>query len=347
MNRRKPSKLLLYFSLIVFATIFAVFAVVMVSYFVFSHFGLMPEGFHGKPFPIVFFALGSLLLGAVITFFVGKTIIRPIQKIGCAFDELSRGNFDVRVSEDECLAEIREIATRFNAMTFDLAHIETLRSDFVANVSHEFKTPLSAIEGYATLLQAPKLSREKHERYIGKILENSRRLSNLSGDILLLSKLENRESLPDGSSYRLDEQIRRCILMLENKWSGKKIEFDIELENTLYYGSEAMLDRVWLNLLDNAIKFSPLGGTVRVSADTNDEGYITISVANDGEGMDAEVKKHVFEKFYQGDASHSSDGNGLGLALVRRITELCRGKVEVESEVGYGAVFTVTLPKNM
>lgn len=343
MNKRRPSKLLLYFSLIVFATIFAVFVFVMLSYCVLTRFELLRGELHGKPFPILFFALGSLLLGAVITFFVGRTIIRPIQNIGSAFNELSRGNFDVRVPEDECLAEIREIERRFNAMTFDLSHIETLRSDFVANVSHEFKTPLSAIEGYATLLQNPNLSAEKHDRYVGKILENSRRLSNLSGNILMLSKLENRESLPDGARYRLDEQLRRCILILESKWMELDIEFELELPKIMYFGSESLLEQVWLNLLDNAVKHSPRGGIICVCA--NEEGgRLYVSVSDGGDGMTEEVQKHIFEKFYQGDVSRTSEGNGLGLALVKRIIELCQGEIKVESTVGKGAKFTVILP---
>ena len=184
------------------------------------------------------FLLGSILLGTIIALFVGRLMIRPIQNISNAFDELSKGNFSVKIPTNERIAQIREMACHFNAMTYDLSHMETLRSDFVANVSHEFKTPIAAIEGYATLLQNPNLSQEKHDHYVEIILDNSRRLSNLSSNILSLSKLENQEMIVDKREFRLDEQIRRSILLLEGTWSAKNITFDLDLPKQMYYGSE-------------------------------------------------------------------------------------------------------------
>ena len=239
---------------------------------------------------------------------------------------------------------MREMAQQFNAMVFDLSHIKTLRSDFVANVSHEFKTPIAAIEGYATLLQNRNLPPEKQDRYIEKILDNSRRLSSLSGNILMLSKLENQEMIPDKTEYRLDEQIRKCILMLEAKWTEKRIEFDMELPRQNYYGSAALLEQVWINLIDNAIKHSPADSSIHISI-CEKAGSIAVSIADDGEGMTAEVQKHIFEKFYQGETSHKAEGNGLGLALVKRITDLCRGSIQVESSPGSGSTFIVVLPR--
>ncbi len=291
----------------------------------------------------IIFALGSLLLGGIIDIYVGKLIIRPIQNMGNAFDELSKGNFDVKIRENERIMEIREMAQRFNAMTYDLSHIETLRSDFVANVSHEFKTPIAAIEGYATLLQNPSLSKDKHERYVEKILENSRRLSSMSGNILLLSRLENQETVPDQTEFRLDEQIRQCVLMLENKWMEKKIELDINLSKMTYYGSQSLLEQVWLNLLDNAIKHSPVGGIITLNANRQDD-KIYVTFTDHGDGMNDEVQKHIFEKFYQGDPSRKAEGNGLGLALVKRIMDLCKGTVTVRSYPSKGATFIVALP---
>lgn len=336
------SKLWLYFTGVVFATVCAIFLLISLLWTVLFHLGYITAAPHRAP--LFIFALGSLLLGTVIAVYVGRLIIRPMQTIGKAFDELSRGNFDVKISENEKLAEIREMAQRFNAMTYDLSHIETLRSDFVANVSHEFKTPIAAIEGYATLLQNPALSPEKHSHYIEKILENSRRLSSMSGNILLLSKLENQETVPDQAEYRLDEQIRQCVLTLEGKWTQKQIEWDIELPRLPYYGSRTLLEQVWLNLLDNAIKHSPAGGCIHVEAQCQD-GTLSVSIADQGDGMTEEVQKHIFEKFYQGDASHTGEGNGLGLALVKRIVELCRGTVTVRSAPACGAEFTVTLKR--
>lgn len=344
MTRKKHSALWLRFTVLVFFTVFAVFTVSVLGWYVLYRWGIASVNPFGRHIPpILAFALVSLLLGTVIALYVGRLIVRPVQNISEAFDQLASGNFDVKVSEKERLKEIREMAQHFNAMTYDLSHVETLRSDFVADVSHEFKTPIAAIEGYATLLQNPNLSREKHNHYVEKILENSRRLTNLSGNILMLSRLENQQILPGKTEFRLDEQLRKCILLLENKWAEKEIEWDIDLCRRSYYGSEELLEQVWINLLDNAIKHSAQGGSISVGlADTG--AALVVRIADHGNGMTEEVQKHIFEKFYQADSSHKAEGNGLGLALVKRIIELCRGRVFVRSAPGDGAEFTIFLP---
>lgn len=343
MNRKKCSNLWLYFTGIIFATIVAVFLLTSAVWLLLFRADRLPLLPIYRRAPFLLFLFGSLLLGVVIALFVGRLIIRPVQRISDAFDALSHGNFSVRVAEESRVAEIREMAKKFNAMTHDLAHIETLRTDFVANVSHEFKTPLSSIEGYATLLQSRSLSVEKREYYTQKILDNSRRLSQLSSNILLLSRLENQELVMGRSEFRLDEQIRRTILLLEDKWTAREIEFDMELPRQMLVGNEALLEQVWSNIIDNAIKHSPAGGSIRISMEQG-EGQVAVAIADAGDGMSAEVQRHIFEKFYQGDPSRQEDGNGLGLALVRRIIDLCGGDITVESAPGQGAVFTVTLP---
>lgn len=344
MSNKRHSALWLRFAVLVFATIFAVFAAITLGWYMLFRCDLLSVDPFGRRIPILLLALASLLLGTVIALYVGRLIVRPVQNISEAFDELSAGNFDVKVSENEKLREIREMAQHFNTMTYDLSHIETLRSDFVANVSHEFKTPIAAIEGYATLLQNRSLSPEKHDHYVEKILENSRRLSNLSGNVLTLSKLENQEIVSGKSEFRLDEQLRQCILLLESKWTEKNIEFDMELSKINYYGSEPLLSQVWVNILDNAIKHSPVGGIIHIGIRQTDN-LLIVTITDHGDGMPEEVQKHIFEKFYQGDSSHKAAGNGLGLALVKRIVELCKGTIEVESAPGNGATFSVALPK--
>lgn len=343
MNKKTHSNLWLYFTGIILATVCIVtvlIAIVWIALFNLNIIQIRPRDRH---IPVVLFLLGSALPGLVIALFVGRLIIRPVQNFSDAFDELSKGNFSVKVPSNEKIAEIREMGQRFNAMTYDLSHIETLRSDFVANVSHEFKTPIAAIEGYATLLQNPDLTPEKHAHYVEKILDNSRRLSNLSSNILALSKLENQEMIIDNSEFRLDEQIRKAILMLESKWAAKNIEFDADLPKQRYYGSAPLLSQVWINILDNAIKHSPSDGTIHVNICRTGT-YLTVSIADHGDGMTEEVQKHIFEKFYQGDDSRKTEGNGLGLALVKRIVELCHGSIAVESKPGQGAVFSINLP---
>lgn len=344
MSKKIRPRLWLYFAGIVFATIAGVFLLVTLLWLLLFALGIMPVDPQVRHIPILLLLAGSLLIGGSIAVFVGRLIIRPIQKISSAIGELSKGNFDLRVPADEQIPEIREMAERFNAMAYDLSHIETLRNDFVVNVSHEFKTPISAIEGYATLLQEPSIPQEKHDRYVEKILENSRRLSNLSSNILSLSKLENQETVMHQKDYRLDEQLRKTILLLENRWSAKRLEFDIDLPSLLFYGSEQLLDQVWFNILDNAVKHSPEGGTIRIRIEAAGRA-VTVSISDEGDGMTDEVQKHIFEKFYQGDRSRTSEGNGLGLALVKRIVDLCKRSVAVESAPGAGAEFRVTLPR--
>lgn len=343
MSNKKHSTIWLRFAGVVFLTILAVFFVITAIWFLLFEFNVISVNPHERKVPVLLLFFGSLLLGGAVALYVGKTIIKPIKKIGDAFREVSEGNFSVRVPEDEKIDEIREMAKQFNAMTYDLSHIETLRTDFVANVSHEFKTPISSIEGYATLLQSPDLTEEKRLRYTQKILENSRRLSNLTSNMLLLSKLENQEMVTDNKQFRLDEQIRKTILLLEDKWTKKNIEFDLDLPFQTYYGSEKLLEQVWFNVIDNAIKHSDNGSTIEIGINGT-ETAVFVKVEDHGEGMTEEVAKHIFEKFYQGDSSRKEEGNGLGLALVKRIINICNGKISVQSAPGAGSVFTIELP---
>lgn len=345
MNKKCQSKLWLRFTGLVFATVVGVFAFVTLIWLLLFKLEIITSDPHERRIPILILAFGSLLLGVVIALYVGRLIVHPVQNMSNAFNEVSKGNFDVKISEAEKITEIREMAQRFNAMVYDLSHIETLRNDFVANVSHEFKTPLATIEGYAMLLQNPRLSKEKHDRYVEIILESSKNLSALSGNILMLSKLENQKNLPNQTEYRLDEQIRRCILSLQKKWEEKNIELDLNLPNTVYFGSESLLEQVWLNITDNAIKHSDIGGKITINIKKESSSYL-VSFKDNGEGMSDEVKKHIFEKFYQADSSRKAEGNGLGLALVKQILNLCNGDINVTSAPGSGSCFTVTLNRN-
>ncbi len=342
-NRRTRSGLWFYFTVVVFFTILIIFFIILTIWVLLyrnQYIAFYPEARGGFAFLLL---LASIIIGGAISFIVGRLIIRPIHHMGEAFSRLAEGDFDVRVSTKERVEEIREMATRFNAMAHDLSQIETLRSDFVTNVSHEFKTPIAAIEGYATLLQNEQLEQEKRQLYVDKIISNSRKLSDLTSNVLTLSKLENQETVPDLAQYRLDEQIRKNLLLLENKWDEKNLDFDLRLPDTMFYGNEPLLDEVWFNLLDNAIKHSPENGAIEISLSSSDAA-VTVRIADHGDGMDTEVQKHIFEKFYQGDASHAVEGSGLGLSLVKQIVSLCGGEVDVESAPGEGAAFTVTLP---
>lgn len=344
--KKKYSKLWLYFSGMVLATVFSASCIIFIVWIILFKLGVVsigPINLVGHHLPLVWLVLASLLIGVVITVFVGKLFIKPMESFSDNFEELSKGNFSVRASENELIKEINDMAKCFNSMVNDLSHIETLRNDFVENVSHEFKTPIASIEGYATLLQDENLSEEKYCRYVQKILDNSARLSNLTTNILALSKLDNQESILHKSKYRLDEQVRKALLLLENKWAMKNLEFDIDMPKYEYFGDEQMLDQVWFNIIDNAIKHSNVGDKIKIALTTGD-GVVYVSIADQGCGMSEEVQKHLFEKFYQGDTSRKDEGNGLGLSIVKRIVDLCDGDIKVESAEGIGTKFIVTLP---
>ncbi|MFC7679947.1 ATP-binding protein [Paenibacillus sp. GCM10028914] len=313
-----------------------------VAYFV-IHYGNLTS--HGRfPFaPILIILLFSVAIGTLITSIVGKRILAPITNFSKATNEIAKGNFEIELDESHWVNEISDMAIHFNRMVRELRSIETLRTDFVVNVSHEFRTPLASIEGYTMLLQDHSLSEAERDEYTKVILDSAQQLSTLSGNILKLSKLENQELIIEKKTYRLDEQIRQAILLLEPQWSSKDLELNIELMKVHYEGNEELVMQVWLNLMGNAIKFTPDGGEITVSL-TNDTNYITVHISDTGIGMSEDVQKHMFEKFYQGDNARYAEGNGLGLPLVRRIIDLCGGKIEVQSECGCGTTFTIQLP---
>ncbi len=284
------------------------------------------------------------LEGVAITYFTASKILTPISEIEEAMKKVAEGSFSVRLFGKSRIGELHRIYESFNLMVKELQATEILQTDFVSNVSHEFKTPINAIEGYAMLLQDGALTPEEEEEYIEKILFNTQRLTELIGGILLLSKVENQVISLRDDVFSPDEQIRLAIVSLEEKWTRKDIEFETDLAEVRYRGNEALLAHVWLNLLDNAVKFSPVGGRIYLSLSQSD-GTTVFSVRDEGPGIDPHKQNHIFDKFYQVETSHGKEGNGLGLTLVKRIVDLHRGSVSVENAEGGGCRFTVTLPE--
>ena len=319
---------------IVSSVLFAIGVAFLVEYFL--------PGFVEKYLVLVVVGL-ILLVGIIATTFISKHFFDPIKKMGSAMEQVADGDFSVQLETKSSAKEIQEIYSGFNMMTQELSATEVLQTDFVSNVSHEFKTPINAIEGYATLLQGCDALEGDHREYVEKILYNTKRLSDLVGSILLLSKIEN-QSIPDKQTkFRLDEQIRQSILSLEGAWSPKEVEFDVELESVEYVGNEVLLRHVWDNLISNAIKFGPHGGLVTLKLKMED-GKFVFTVEDEGPGLTEEAKKHIFDKFYQGDSSHKQDGNGLGLALVKRILHISGGEISAENITDKGGCrFTVVL----
>ncbi|MBQ7871687.1 MAG: HAMP domain-containing histidine kinase [Oscillospiraceae bacterium] len=335
------SRMRLYYWLIISVVVFFSFVAVALALF-------FLDGMSGMPH-LSLVAFFTILVVFTITvgitaYYVGRRIMAPMVKLSEASRQVAHRNFNVSVSDSSRLEEVQTTFRNFNAMVRELQRIDTLSADFIASVSHEFKTPLTAIEGYAMLLQTPGLAQSEHDEYLDKILTNTHRLSTLVGNILTLSKLETQSLAEQQSVFRLDEQIRQAIVALEPLWAEKEIEFEVELDAVSLRGCETILSLIWSNLISNAIKFSPPGGTVTISLQDQTECAVA-QVRDHGCGMTAEVQERIFEKFYQGDPSHKAQGHGLGLALVKRIVELSDGVVEVESAPGAGACFRVILPK--
>lgn len=287
----------------------------------------------------------SILSGAAIAVGLSKIFVSPMMKLGDAMRKVAGGDFSVRLDCTSKIRDVREVYGSFNTMVKELGNTETLQTDFVSNVSHEFKTPINAIEGYASLLQDSQLTDEQKNAYIDKIIFNTRRLSDLVGNILLLSKVNNQTISLKASTFRLDEQVRQSILALESKWEKKEIEFDIDLDEIEYTGYENLLSHVWLNLIDNAVKFSPQNGQIRIRLKQLD-GSVTFSIWDNGLPIPEADIDRIFNKFYQGDNSHASEGNGLGLALVRRIVAAAHGTINVTSSEDAGTEFVVALPSS-
>ena len=331
------------FVLFIFFTIFTSSSILFgLVYFLLQSGWLTDSDRH--PFvPAVMMLLMSMLLATGLNILVGKKVLKPLSAFSCAMVKVAKGDFLSRLNYGGRIEELNEMSSNFNTMVHDLGNIETLRNDFVVTVSHEFKTPLAAIEGYATILQNPELTAEELKNCTQMIIESTKQLAKLSSNILTLSNLENRGIITEKSEFRLDEQIRQSILLLESVWEEKKINFNIELDHTNYYSNEELLMQVWLNIVGNAIKFTPKNGEVSITLKEAPE-ILKVVITDSGIGISAEDQKHIFDKFYQADRSGYTDGNGLGLSLVKRIIDLCHGEISVQSELGSGTSFVIKLP---
>ena len=303
---------------------------------------LQPINLNSIPAFLLALLLLSLVIGTITAIFGGKLFLRPIRSLIEATKEIASGNFDVRV-KFWGRYEIERLAESFNDMAKELSGVETLRNDFVSDISHEYKTPIASIRGFARRLKKDTLTEEQRNEYLDIIISESERLTRLSGNVLLISKLESTSSIYEKVEYSLDEQIRRLILVLDHQLSSKSLDVKSELCAIKIHANEELMSHLWLNLLENAIKFSPIGGTITIKLDILGDNAVA-EISDTGIGMDEEVKRRIFDKFYQGDQSRSTEGNGLGLPLVKKILELENGAICVESEPGKGSSFIVTMP---
>jgi len=341
--------LVVIFTILIFLIIFATVGVAFVTVYIQLKFGFFKMTFFKQPeLWLIFMFVLSLVIGTGFTIIGSKIAYNYIRKLLVAMRELSNGNFDIRIRMASFFRtkEIVDFEEEFNTMAKELGSIEMLRSDFINNFSHEFKTPIVSLRGFAKLLKDNDLSPEERNEYLDIIISESERLSALATNVLSLSKIESQAIFAEKGVFNLSENIRRVILMMETKWSGKEMEIDIDLDEINYYGSEELLSQVWINLIDNAVKFSPLGSILEIQLKDSTESVI-FKIRDHGCGMDANTRLHIFDKFYQGDTSHTSEGNGLGLTVVNKIISLHRGEMTVASEPGEGSLFMIRLPKQI
>ena len=295
---------------------------------------------------ILFMFLISLIIGGVAVFFSSRLPLKPVNEIINKMNRLASGDFKTRLQFGDTMSAhpaVKELITSFNTMAEELENTEMLRNDFINAFSHEFKTPIVSITGFANLLEAGNLTEEQRVQYARAIREESLRLSSMASNVLNLTKVENQTILTDVSRFNLSEQVRSAVLLLEEKWSGKNIDLLLDFDEYMIEANEEMLKQVWINLIDNAVKFVPRCGTVEL--EVIDEGEtLCVRISNTGSEIPPEKMEKIFAKFYQADESHATQGNGIGLAIVKSIVELHRGKVGVTSGGGITS-FCVTLPK--
>jgi signal transduction histidine kinase len=357
MKRKRPKKLahehrlaltLLFTALVLFFMLVTLFVVGGALYLL-IRLGFLTGPDNSSPSPamvLLVFVPSALVFGAFATFLLGQIPMKRVNKLIDQMNRLAAGDYRARLTYDGAWARhptAKELTDSFNRMAEELQSTELLRRDFIDNFSHEFKTPIVSIAGFAKLLRRGNLPQEQQEEYLSIIESESLRLAQMATNVLNLTKVENQTILTDVTAFNLSEQIRSCILLLSEKWESKGIEYELDFGEVTVRANQELLKQVWINLLGNAVKFSPQGGCIQVSI-RQEEGEIAVSVTNGGREIPPEQQDKIFRKFYQADESHASEGNGIGLAIVRRVVELHEGTVAVESGGGK-TTFTVTLPE--
>ncbi len=323
-----------------FLSMLVVFFLLFISIVTVWHLGLFRESETGSPLLFLFLIFAIyLIVGFFLSLIFNRLPLKPFFQIRSAFDRIAKGDYSVRLAL-KGPSEFCDLGEKFNYMAQELGSVEMLRNDFVNNFSHEFKTPIVSIRGFARMLKLDDLTPEERDEYLDIIIEESERLSSLSTNVLNLSKLKQQSILTDKKQINISEQIRRTISMMDSKWPGKQIEYQFDCKDIYTEGNEDLLKQVWINLLDNAIKFSPVNGCVRIDIGQTEE-QVTVQISNQGDPIPPEAARLIFDKFYQVDTSHATRGNGLGLAIVRRIMELHGGEVSLLSSDEERTIFQV------
>lgn len=341
--------LTLLFSAVLVIIFFIAIVLAMLAFWICTELGIFRRAIEEMNFWLIAGLIGgiSLIIGATISLLFGKFSLKPINTLINHINRLASGDFQTRLRFGGMIADhpiFNEISDSFNTLAEELENTELLRGDFINNFSHEFKSPIVSIAGLAKLVNRGDLPEARRRQYLTAIEEESLRLATMATNVLNLTKVENQAILTDVKRLNVSEQIRSCVLLLENRWTQKEIDLQLNFDESFAEANEDLLKQVWLNLLDNAIKFSPKGGTVTVAI-VSHENHMAVSVSNSGDPISPENQKKIFNKFYQADESHASEGNGLGLAIVHRIVELHNGWIGVSCE-NQIIRFDVKLPQN-
>ncbi|MCM1124398.1 MAG: HAMP domain-containing histidine kinase [Eubacterium sp.] len=293
----------------------------------------------------------TMLIGGIALYHGTIYFVRPIEKVNHAVNQIAKGDFEVRIpraprsgKDAAYVHELDELEANVNRMASELAGMDYMRKEFVSNVSHEIKTPVSALMGFAEMMLEDNVLPEERKEYLSLIYDEAARISRLCENMLRMSRLENQELVTRHEQVEVDEQIRKCVILLSEKWEGREHEFDLELPPMSVDSDPDLLQQIWLNLIDNAMKYSEHGTVIHISGQNEPHG-ITVSVQDEGIGIPLEKQGYIFDAFYQCEESHKKDGNGLGLSIVKRILELLNGSIECQSNAGSGTKMTVHIRK--
>lgn len=345
---KKIFEVTILFSAIVFMVLLITLAVMVVGILILNYSGALEMITKDMSFMklLVIIAVICLIVGTILSYLVGRFPLRTVMSSINAMEQLARGNYKARVKTGSLAGRMElfvRLAASFNNMADQLEKTELLRSDFINNFSHEFKTPIVSIAGFAKLLKKGNLTPEEQAEYLDIIEEESMRLSHMATDVMYMTRIENQSNLTELKTYNVSEQIRNCFLLLEHEWTSKNIDIEPDIDEHFLKADEEMMRHVWVNLIGNAIKFTPNNGKIIVSID-EDADTLSVRVTNTGSSISKEEMNNIFIKFYQIDKSRNTKGNGIGLAVVKRVVELHKGTISVESEDGLTS-FIITLPK--
>ncbi len=342
--KNEGKRIILLFTLTVCGLLFVEMILAAGIVMLLMHWGWFSGGDISSHLITLYLLILFFIIGASMTYLIGNHLFVPLNDLNESMKKVTNGDYTVQVKEDVGFSELREMSRNFNIMVRELNNTTIIHSDFTRNVSHEFKTPLSTIEGYATLLENRDLTEEERYQYAAAIVESTHRLTKLTGNILELSRLENQTIHITKEDFSLDEQLREVILLYESAWEEKSLDIEPDLPETTCHGNRELLFHVWQNLLNNAIKFTPSGGCILINIKDGKDS-LSVTISDNGLPISSEDQKRIFEQFYQADTSHTSDGNGLGLPIACKVVSLHGGSISVESNDELTS-FTVTLPKN-